>query len=191
MRTVCPLSFPRLALLSLSLISILPFFISDKISDAAWAAPRGPESIAFAPKRLNLQVVQQFALELANRDRATDGLPPMEVDLELSRAAQRHADDMLRRNYFDHYSPEGESPSDRLTAAGGRGFPAENIAMTENPRERRLKAQLLETFQQQWMQSASHRRNLMNPNYERFGYGLAIDSESGRAFAVQMFTRRP
>ncbi len=170
--------------------TILPFFSSDKISDAAWAAPRGPEFIAFAPKKLNLQVVQQFALELANRDRAIEGLPPMEVDLELSQAAQHHADDMLRRNYFDHYSPEGESPRDRLAAVGRQGFPAENIAMTENPRERRLKAQLLETFQSQWMQSASHRRNLMNPNYERFGYGLAIDSETGRAFAVQMFTRR-
>lgn len=188
--TVFPVSFPRLALLSLSLVSILPFFISGTLSDAAWAAPRGQESIAFAPKKLNLGVVQQFALELANRDRAADGLPPMEVDLELSQAAQRHADDMLRRNYFDHYSPEGESPSDRLAAAGRHGFPAENIAMTENPRERHLKAQLLETFQRQWMSSASHRRNLMNPNYVRFGYGLAIDADSGRVFAVQMFTRR-
>jgi uncharacterized protein YkwD len=187
---VFPLSLTRLALLSLSLVSILPFFISDHISNAAWAAPRGQESIAFAPKKLNLQIVQQFALELANRDRIADGLPPMEADLALSQAAQHHADDMLRRHYFDHYSPEGESPSDRLTAAGRHGFPAENIAMTENPRERRLKAQLLETFQRQWMSSASHRRNLMNPNYVRFGYGLAIDADSGRVFAVQMFTRR-
>ncbi|WP_404784254.1 CAP domain-containing protein [Altericista sp. CCNU0014] len=164
--------------------------ISNKVSDAAWAAPRGQEPLAFAPQKLNRPDVRQFALDLANRDRVADGLPPMAEDLELSQAAQRHAEDMLRRNYFDHYSPEGESPADRLTAAGGSGFPAENIGMREDPRVKRIKAQLLETFQRQWMSSAPHRRNLMNPNYQRFGYGLAIDPGSGRVFAVQMFTRR-
>jgi len=191
MRIVPLLSLSRLVLLSsVAFGSILPFSGSGQFTGAAWAAPQDRQPLAFAPQRTVAQEVQQFALDLANRDRAGEGLVPMSVDPVLSQAAQYHAEDMLRRNYFDHYSPEGESPSDRLAAAGRQGYPAENIAMTEDRRIRRIQARTLETFQRQWMQSAGHRRNLMNPNYERFGYGLAIDPSSGRVFAVQMFSRR-
>jgi uncharacterized protein YkwD len=189
---IVPLLFlSRLALLSsVAFGSILPFSGFGHFTGAAWAAPQDRQPLAFAPQRTVAQDVQQFALELANRDRAGEGLVPMSVDPVLAQAAQYHAEDMLRRNYFDHYSPEGESPADRLAAAGRQGYPAENIAMTEDRRIRRIQARTLETFQRQWMQSAGHRRNLMNPNYERFGYGLAIDPASGRVFAVQMFSRR-
>jgi uncharacterized protein YkwD len=188
---VSKLAVSQLALLSsVALGSVLPLLGSEPISGAAWAVPQDQRPLAFAPYRTAAQEVQQFALNLANRDRAAEGLIPMTVDLALSQAAQYHAEDMLRRNYFDHYSPEGESPSDRLAAAGRQGYPAENIAMTEDRRIRRIQARTLETFQSRWMQSAGHRRNLMNPNYERFGYGLAIDPSSGRVFAVQMFSRR-
>jgi uncharacterized protein YkwD len=191
MRTVPLLFLSRLVLLSsVAFGSIFPLSGSGHFTGAAWAAPQDRQPLAFAPQRTVAQDVQQFALELANRDRAGEGLVPMSVDPVLAQAAQYHAEDMLRRNYFDHYSPEGESPADRLAAAGRQGYPAENIAMTEDRRIRRIQAKTLETFQSRWMQSAGHRRNLMNPNYERFGYGLAIDPASGRVFAVQMFSRR-
>jgi uncharacterized protein YkwD len=177
----------RPVFLGLSLGLMIPFWSFGAVSNIAQAAPA--QVVTLAPPSNAIQAVQQLALELVNGDRAAGGLPPMQVDPLLSEAAQSHAEDMLRRNYFDHYSPEGRSPSDRLAAAGGSGFPAENIVMGEN-RFRVINIQLLENFQSRWMHSADHRRNLMNPYYERFGYGLAIDPSSGRALAVQMFTRR-
>jgi uncharacterized protein YkwD len=191
MRTISFLSLSRLVLLSsVAFGSMLPFSGFGQTINSAWAAPQERRPLAFAPQRTVAQDVQQFALDLANRDRAAEGLVPMSVDPLLSQAAQYHAEDMLRRNYFDHYSPEGESPSDRLAAAGRQGYPAENIGMAQDLRSRRIQARTLENLQNRWMHSAGHRRNLMNPNYERFGYGLAIDPATGRVFAVQMFSRR-
>ena len=191
MKIIAPSLLLRLLLVSFSLASILPCSICDKTSSAAWVSPLSQDSFAFATHRLDSQYIQQFALTLTNRDRSSQGLPPMEIDPILSQAAQYHAEDMLRRNYFSHYSPEGETPSDRLAAAGRKGYPAENIAMTEDPRIRRIDPQLIETFQHQWMSSESHRSHLLNPNYVRFGYGLSIEPATGRVYVVQMFSRQP
>jgi uncharacterized protein YkwD len=191
MRIVSLLSLSRLALLSsVAFGSILPFSDFGQTGASAWAVPQDQRPLAFAPQRTVAQDVQQFALDLVNHDRAAEGLVPMTVDPLLSQAAQSHAEDMLRRNYFDHYSPEGKSPSDRLAAVGRQGYPAENIGMAQDRRSQRIQARTLENLQNRWMKSAGHRRNLMNPNYERFGYGLAIDPSSGHVFAVQMFSRR-
>ena len=156
-----------------------------------WAAPRDRQLVTLAQPMNLSQAVQQVALELANRDRAAENLPPMGIDAVLSQAAQNHANDMLRRNYFSHYSPEGQTPTDRLAAVGGVGYyPAENIVMDEDRRFRTPNIQMIETLQRRWMKSPKHRRNLMNPNYARFGYGFAVDPRTGRTLAVQMFSRR-
>jgi uncharacterized protein YkwD len=186
-----PLSLPSLSrflLLGLSLVSVFPAWSFGNASSIAQIAPASQQILTLAPPMDALQAVQQLALELVNRDRVAEGLPPMQVDSLLTRAAQNHAIDMLKRNYFNHYSPEGITPKDRLAAMGGIGSPAENIVMRYNSRFRHINIQILEEFQDQWMHSPDHRRNLMNPRNEKFGYGLAIDPTSGRTFAVQMFS---
>jgi uncharacterized protein YkwD len=180
-------------LLGLSLGSIIPCWSLIDVTNTAQAAPipRRVATLASSASPMNaFQAVQQLALELVNRDRATEGLPPMQIDEQLAQAAQNHAEDMLRRNYFSHYSPEGQTPTDRLMAVGGTGYPSENIVMRESTRFRHINIQALEEFQDQWMHSPKHRHSLMNPNLEKFGYGFAIDPASGRTFAVQMFSRR-
>ncbi|HEY9828531.1 MAG TPA: CAP domain-containing protein [Stenomitos sp.] len=183
-------SLVRSLLVSSTVLCLIPISVQTVLNRPGWAVPINQTPVALAPQRAGWQAIQQFALDLANRDRMAQGLAPMEIDPLLAEAAQAHANDMLRRNYFDHYSPEGVSPADRLAALGRQAFPAENIAMREGLGSRRIQASVLERFQQQWMASPSHRRNLMNPNYVRFGYGVAFDPSSGRIFAVQLFTRR-
>ncbi len=179
-------------LIGLSLGSVIPGWSLLDVAKTAQAAPIPRRIMTLAPSSpMNaFQAVQQLALELVNRDRAAEGLPPMQIDEQLAQAAQSHAEDMLRRNYFSHYSPEGQTPTDRLTAVGGTGYPSENIVMRESTRFRHINIQALEEFQDQWMHSPKHRHSLMNPNLEKFGYGFAIDPASGRTFAVQMFSRR-
>lgn len=38
------------------------------------------------------------------------------------------------------------------------------------------------------MYSEGHRENLLEDDYVRFGYGIAVDGLSGRAYAVQSFS---
>lgn len=101
---------------------------------------------------------------LVNEHRARIGCPALVWDDAAARAAQAHSDDMARRNYFSHTSPEGRTMVDRLRAQGASyRMIAENIAMGQpNARE----------AVRSWLGSAGHRQNIENCGYTRHGVGL-------------------
>ncbi len=133
----------------------------------------------------------QQALDLANRDRRQHRVRPLDPDVRLTIAAQRHANDMLQRNYLSHNSPEGMTPSQRFMAVGGVGGAAENILVWQDPALTRVESSTLALFQQQWMASPGHRRNLLDSRYDRFGYGIAVSPVTKKIYAVQMFALAP
>ena len=78
--------------------------------------------------------------------------------------ARAHSQDMCRRRYFSHISPEGRQPWDRLRSAGARfQAAAENIAMGYRTPEE---------VHRGWLDSPGHRANRLNPAYRRAGVGL-------------------
>lgn len=133
--------------------------------------------------------IRYIALELANRDRAEKGLAPLVEDRLLSSAAELHALDMARHGYFDHYSPNGQGPTERFIALGGKSpGVAENIVYTfHRGNSPRVTVKELQEFQQRWMNSAPHRKNLLSSRYKSFGFGVAISPDGNRIYAVQMF----
>ena len=146
----------------------------------------GRRYYAYQPQRIDF--LRQRALDLANQDRSRRGLSRLRADTLLSKAAQRHAEDMLRRGYFSHYSPEGRTPSDRFLAVGGRIGAGENLFMLRDASlaKRPVGVDKLAFFQRGWMRSPGHRQNLLDRRYGRFGYGLATSGD--RLYAVQLFT---
>ncbi|MFL6196555.1 MAG: CAP domain-containing protein [Thermoanaerobaculia bacterium] len=107
-----------------------------------------------------------------NEARRREGLPPLARNLLLDRLAQEHADDMLRRSYVSHQTPEGLGPSDRGREAGYPSGIAENIV------EQRFSA---EEAMGAWMDSPGHRRNILDPNCRELGLGLAVGAGYGPA----------
>lgn len=85
---------------------------------------------------------------------------------DLATAAQRHADDMARQQYFDHTSKDGRSMSDRIVSAGYffKGFKSfavgENIAFGQNS---------IKEVMAGWFKSEGHCQNLMNPQFKEIG----------------------
>jgi uncharacterized protein YkwD len=146
----------------------------------------GQRYYAYQPRRIDS--LRQMALDLANQDRARRGLSTLRADALLSKAAQRHAEDMLRRGYFSHYSPEGRTPTDRFLAVGGRNGAGENLFMLRDSSLPRTGVGLnrLALFERGWMGSPGHRRNLLDRRYGRFGFGLAVSGD--RLYAVQLFS---
>jgi uncharacterized protein YkwD len=75
---------------------------------------------------------------------------------------------MAQSDCFSHYSQDGRSPFDRIAAAG---YPyraaAENIAAGHPDVARTMG---------QWLSSAGHCRNIMNPTYVHIGLGYAQDA---------------
>lgn len=121
-----------------------PELVGGEWEHAASACAAGPEGqlclLLVALPRLTIErrqseqladraLVRAEILAAVNTARSEAGRPPLTADPGLDAIAQAHAEDMLARDYYDHTSPEGKRPSDRLTAAGWRYRQvAENIA---------------------------------------------------------------
>ena len=108
--------------------------------------------------------VGQFVL-LANEHRASVGCPALSWNEPLAGVAQGHSDDMVRRGFFSHTNPDGDSPGDRLESAGFQWSRwAENIAAGQPTGEAVLDG---------WLGSPGHRANLENCLLTHHGVGLA------------------
>lgn len=139
-------------------------------------------------QKRTLPDLQDYALEVVNRDRQLNGLSPLQPHPLLMQVSQAHATDMLKRGFYDHVNPEGQNPSDRLKAAGGKTGAGENI-MEHEQGVRSLTYGLLEDYQESWMHSDGHRQNLLKPDYQYFGFGIVASPIGDQVYAVQMFSR--
>lgn len=171
----------------LSLFGILGRGLYNGNGGADWKIGKPIATIWNAENLRSLPELRSFALELANRDRTLNNLPPLQEDSALSLAAQLHAQDMLERQYFDHVSPEGKSPRDRYLAVSTSPLQGigENIVQS-GTKGLGLTYRAAEKFQRGWMYSHGHRASLLTAKYTKFGYGV-VAGANGRIYAVQMF----
>lgn len=135
----------------------------------------------------DLDQLRQKAIELVNDERREHGLESLSLGSPLNSAAQSHAEDMLRRGYYAHTSPEGDTVADRYLEAGGSRWQvtAENIARCQGcpapPTEQRI-----EELHQGWMNSPPHRENILRRGLDRFGFGIVVGPDQ-TLYAVQTF----
>lgn len=91
---------------------------------------------------------------------------PLVMDAALREAARCHSLDMAERGYFDHETPEGRTPWDRIADAGYTGSPTgENIAVGYVDADEVVTG---------WMDSPGHCSNIMNPGSNEHGLGFAF-----------------
>jgi uncharacterized protein YkwD len=72
---------------------------------------------------------------------------------------------MAARDYFDHNSPDGKTPWDRIEAAGYDAPAAENIARGQPTPQAVVDA---------WMNSEGHRANILNCKIKAIGVGVHL-----------------
>lgn len=115
-----------------------------------------------------------------NSERSKNGgRTQLQYDDALAAIAQAHSEDMARRGYFDHDTPEGISPFQRARNAKYPRFAsAENIAKTGTS-----SAQQVVTL---WMNSPGHRANILG-DHKYVGIGVAKDVQ-GLYLWTQMFS---
>ena len=119
-----------------------------------------------------------------NAERHAAARPPVAPQPQLALAANRHARDMVRRRYFSHTTLGGRSMVDRLLAVGylGRGTGAwevgEVLAWGAGPLSTPAATVAA------WMQSPSHRRVLLWPDYDEVGVGIEPGTPFGGAGAT-------
>jgi uncharacterized protein YkwD len=115
--------------------------------------------------------VERALLCLTNLHRLRSGAQPLQRDSRLAKAARAHSADMVSRDYFDHFTPEGAGPSERARAAGYPSGAGENIAANGTG----TAFSLLD----QWVHSSGHNRNMLSPSYRAGGFGVAAGGVGG------------
>lgn len=116
---------------------------------------------------------ENAVLDLVNQQRAAGAdcgsggsfVPanPLTMNPALRCAARNHSLDMAARDYFNHYSPEGEGPGERFNLAEYQGSTwGENIAWGYASPDAVVAG---------WMSSSGHCANIMNANFTEMGVG--------------------
>jgi uncharacterized protein YkwD len=119
--------------------------------------------------------------ELTNKSRIAYGVGTLSHSGMLDLAAQAKAEDMLKNQYFSHNSPGEITPWNFIKASGYNYIIAgENLALNFYSSEGVEKA---------WMNSPGHKANILNPDFEDIGIGIAKGEYRGvqAVFVVQMF----
>ena len=115
-----------------------------------------------------------------NAARATAGLPPLQMDPKLVTIARARAQDMATRNYFSHTSPGGDTTFSLLgQAAYPYTIAAENIARNNYP-----DAQAVSVAMDGFLNSASHKENIIDTRFKNVGIGVATGQDGMKYFSV-------
>lgn len=132
------------------------------------------------------EISKNVLFSLTNKEREKFNVLPLREDPLLTLAAQLKAKDMLERQYFSHQDPDGNPPWKWLKKVGyDFQVAGENLAIGFLDSEEVFSA---------WMNSYSHRENLLNPRFEEMGIGIAKGNFKGSEVTVivQFFgTKKP
>lgn len=140
---------------------------------------------AASAKAVNLKALEARIVVLTNAERQHHGLAPLMVDESLNNAARAHSAEMLRLRYFSHQSPTPGQRTllDRTRAAGVRAHEVgENIAKYEGYSLEEMAQRVV----QDWMNSPSHRENLLYGSFSNIGVAIATDGD--RIIVTQNFS---
>ena len=153
----------------------------------AVAGPSFAQTSQIAPPADDVETIRARALDLVNQVRQEHGLPPLALEAKLNQSAQAHANDMFTRRYHAHESPEGRTAYDRYMAAGGSKWRlvGENIMHCAGCRPP-AQVGVLTRLQREWMESPTHRENILRTGFTHFGFGMVVDDER-QLYAAQTF----
>jgi len=140
-------------------------------------------SVNFAPGVLGFasDITPEQIVELTNEKRLAKGITSLKINEKLSKAARAKAADMFALNYWAHISPRGVKPWQFITDNGYHYlYAGENLARDFSNSGNVITA---------WMNSPSHRQNLLSEKYKDIGVAVVDGVLQGQetTLIVQLF----
>ncbi len=133
------------------------------------------------PTGADLSSLEAEVLRLINKVRADHGLSQLEANQSLTDIARTRTGDMLSKNYFSHYAPDGSTFFTILRNCGiSYTNGGENLGNATPAGYGSPKA-----FINAWMNSPSHRDNMLRGPYRLIGIG--ISDSGGRRVVTTIF----
>lgn len=124
-------------------------------------------------------------INLVNQQRQSGGLSPLTENSALDDAARRKAADMLSKNYWAHFAPDGSTSPWTFIKDSGYAYiyAGENLAKGFTDPGSIVNA---------WMNSQTHRDNIMSDKYREVGFAIVPGTLQGEetVLVVQMFGTR-
>jgi uncharacterized protein YkwD len=150
---------------------------------------------------LQTRQIESLVYEMVNRERKNHGLKTLQWDGALADLARRHSTDMAARGILSHTNSKGEDPTTRAKKKGlnvtkqqgsiTRTGIAENIGTLPMGNLKgygpvRSERDVAAAMMKHWLESSSHRDNILNPHHDVIGIGAASDSQ-GTYYLTQDF----
>ena len=134
---------------------------------------------------VNTESLERTALDLLNQKRIENGLQPLPWNEQLAAVARLHSQNMAQFNFFSHRGLDNKMVSDRADDAHMGRWRAigENIAYNRGYQDPISKAVEL------WLDSPSHRHNLLDNNWKETAVGIAVAAD-GSYYLTQVFLKR-
>lgn len=152
---------------------------SRKIQRQRLAGPRPKSSTSTAYR------VERATFDLMNAERTAKGLPLLKWNDQIADLARLHSLNMAEHKFFSHRGVDGTMVDDRADMLGIGGWRAigENIAYMrgyDNPDQMAV---------EKWLNSTSHRRNMLSPTWRESAIGVAVTPD-GTYYFTQVFILR-
>jgi len=123
---------------------------------------------------------EKIIFDLINEQRTKAGLPKLSTDATLFKVARLKVQDMVKNSYFSHSSPTYGSPFQMMKKYGvSYKVAGENIAGNPN----------LQDAVKAWMNSATHKQNILSNSYNYIGIGVEKSDTYGYVIST-MFIRK-
>jgi uncharacterized protein YkwD len=133
---------------------------------------------------LKLSKGEQAVLDLTNKAREKEELPPLKPNALLCKAARGHSANMSKQRELNHVL-DGKNPADRVKDTGYQwASVGENIANGDDL----TPAGAVEL----WMNSPPHKKNILSKDYTEIGIGI-VRNDKGDVYYTQVFAspRKP
>lgn len=138
-------------------------------------------AFSFALPTQASEINAENVIKYVNEARTKDGVPELAVSEKLTEVATAKVNDMVAHSYFAHTSPAGLTPWHWFEQVGyDYKYAGENLAINFTTAEAEQSA---------WMNSPTHKKNILNINYSEIGVAVAAGEVNGTMgiIAVQEF----
>jgi uncharacterized protein YkwD len=138
-----------------------------------------------AEASLNAKEMNEYENAIAamiNNVRVDNGVNAVAADGLLNEVASIRSNDLMSRNYFSHYTPEGTNVFDTMRSSGvDFRYAGENLAQSAP-----ASAGSVEGFMNAWINSPTHMANILRGEYTKIGVSMVeVDS---RRVVTTVFT---
>lgn len=158
---------------------------------------------------IDIPKLEKDVYELVNKKREIYGLKPLKWNDDIANVAKNHSQYLADLNqdftlnfYINHLDQNGEYHDSRLNKAGIYyfKFSAENIGAgaifssyypeTNQPARYHTYEEMVTNTVEGWMNSPGHRKNILTPELDETGVGIATDITKTNYIFTQVFIQR-